>query len=217
MIDRPDAAPVVEPLQAVVDRARALVRPGRRTVLGITGAPGAGKSTLAAALAPALGSDAVVVAMDGFHLADAELGRLDRRARKGAPDTFDSYGYAALLTRLRDRTDPIVYAPAFDRQLEEPIGSSVAVGRDIRLVITEGNYLLLDDDGWPAARRAMDAVWFLDLPGPVRVDRLAARHVSFGMPPGPARERATTGSDGANAALVESTRSRADLVLRVLE
>ena len=206
---------VEEPLAAVVERARALVRPGPRTLLGITGAPGAGKSTLAAALGAALGSGAAIVGMDGFHLADAELARLDRRARKGAPDTFDSFGYAALLARLRDRTDPVVYAPAFDRRLEEPIGSAVAVGRDVPLVVTEGNYLLLEGDGWPAARRTIDVVWFLDLPEHARVERLANRHAEFGMPLAAAYERATSGSDATNAALVATTRSRADLVLRV--
>ncbi|WP_375500464.1 nucleoside/nucleotide kinase family protein [uncultured Jatrophihabitans sp.] len=206
---------VDEPLGVVVERARALIRHGRRTVLGITGAPGAGKSTLAAALACALGPDAVVVGMDGFHLADAELVRLGRRARKGAPDTFDSYGYAALLNRLRSRADPVVYAPLFDRRLEEPIGSAVAVDAAVPLVITEGNYLLLYGDGWSVARRAIDVVWYLDLPAVERVERLAARHVSFGMRADSARERATVGSDGANALLVESTRSRADLVLRL--
>ena len=184
-------------------------------MLGITGAPGAGKSTLATALAGALGQDVAVVGMDGYHLADAELRRLDRLDRKGAPDTFDSFGYAALLQRLRERHDPVVYAPLFDRGLEEPIGSAVAVGRDIPLVVTEGNYLLLDGDGWPAARRAIDVVWFLELPERVRVDRLTARHESFGMPPTTARRRATTGVDGVNAALIDATRSRADLVVRL--
>jgi pantothenate kinase len=216
MTSRTKGPPTVEePLTAVVDRARALVSPGTRTILGITGSPGVGKSTLVEALHAALADVAAMVGMDGFHLADVELGRLDRRARKGAPDTFDAYGYAALLARLRANEDPVVYVPLFDRELEEPIGSAVPIGQDVPLVITEGNYLLLDGDGWTAARSQLDQVWFLDLPDDVRTARLAARHERYGMPPPAALERATTGTDGDNARLVEATRDRADLVLRV--
>src|SRR5947207_15332686 len=101
-------------------RARALAAGGRR-LLGLAGAPGSGKSTLAAALAAALAERAIVVPMDGFHLANAELARLGRAGRKGAPDTFDAAGYVALLRRLRSQPahEP-VYAPAFRREIEEP-------------------------------------------------------------------------------------------------
>lgn len=126
-------------------RARALAASGTRRILGIAGPPGAGKSTLAARLAQELGPElAVVVPMDGFHLARAELERLGRADRKGAPDTFDAAGYAALLTRLRTPGSAAVYAPAFDRSLEEPVAGSIPVGTGVGLVITEGNYLLHD-------------------------------------------------------------------------
>ena len=164
----------------LVDRARGLVRPGGRTLLGITGAPGAGKSTVAAALLDALGEQAVLVGMDGFHLANSELVRLGRRDRKGAPDTFDVDGYVALLRRLRARTDPVVYAPVFDRALEASIGSAVPVPASTPLVLTEGNYLLLDDAGWAQARGCMDEVWFLDVPPTLRHNRLLARRRSYG-------------------------------------
>jgi len=207
---------VEEPLPAVVERVRALVRPGRRTLLGITGAPGAGKSTLVHALAVALGGQVAVVGMDGFHLANAELERLGRRPRKGAPDTFDSYGYAALLARLRANTEPVVYAPLFDRSLEEPIGSAVPVRQEVPLVLTEGNYLLHDAAAWPTARAGLDAVWFLDIPDELRTRRLVARHQHYGFTADAALARATTGSDGQNARLVAGTRHRADLVLRLV-
>jgi pantothenate kinase len=207
---------VAEPLPAVVERVRALIRPGRRTLLGIAGPPGVGKSTLVETLGDALGEAAAVVGMDGFHLAEAELARLGRRDRKGAPDTFDAHGYAALLARLRADTDPVVYAPRFDRGLEEPIGSAVPVRRGLPLILTEGNYLLLDGDGWSAARACLDHVWYLDLPEDVRVDRLARRHQEFGMGAADALERATRGSDGQNAELVARTRERADLVLHLV-
>jgi pantothenate kinase len=189
-----------------------------RTIVGITGPPGVGKSTLveslAAALVPLVGAVAVV-AMDGFHLANAELERLGRRDRKGAPDTFDGHGYAALLSRLRANEEPVVYAPRFDRDIDESIGSAVAVARDVRLVLTEGNYLLADGEEWAAARAQLDAVWYLDLPEATRVARLAARHERYGLSAAEARRRATIGPDGGNARLVEATRDRADRVLRL--
>jgi pantothenate kinase len=206
--------PVEETLPAVVERVRALMQ-GDRLILGVTGPPGAGKSTLVEALGRALGPSAAIVGMDGFHLANAELDRLGRRERKGAPDTFDSYGYANLLGRLRANLDPVVYAPRFQRDLEESLGSSVPVGQDVPVVITEGNYLLLDDDGWPAARRQLDQVWYLEVAEEVRTSRLTARHEYFGRSPEAARERVLHGVDGENARLVARTRHRADLVLRV--
>jgi pantothenate kinase len=150
-------------LEALVERARRLVVPGTRHLLGLTGAPGAGKSTVAAHLVASLGPrDAVLVAMDGFHLAGTVLECLGRRDRKGAPDTFDDAGYAALLRRLRAADpDEIVYAPEYRRAVSEPIGSAIAVPPDIPLVITEGNYLLLAAGAWPRARALLDEVWFL--------------------------------------------------------
>ncbi len=197
----------------LVDRCRELVRPGQRTLLGVTGAPGAGKSTLVAALQAGLGDTAASVGMDGFHLAQAELDRLGRRMRKGAPDTFDASGYVALLGRLRDNVDPVVYAPLFHRDIEEPVGSSVPVAREVPLVITEGNYLLLDAPDWSPVRTKLDEVWFLDLADDIRRERLIERHMRFGLAPEVARERATTGSDEQNARAVNATRSRADLMV----
>ena len=149
-------------------RARSLIRPGRRVILGITGAPGAGKSTFAGALQRAMTGTAAVVGMDGFHLAQDELVRLGRQDRKGAPDTFDPHGYAALLRRLKDERDPFVYAPVFRRDLEDPIANHLRIDRATPLVITEGNYLLLDEEGWMLVRRQLDEVWFLDLPDEIR-------------------------------------------------
>ncbi|MER1995779.1 MAG: nucleoside/nucleotide kinase family protein [Arthrobacter sp.] len=189
---------------------------GPRRILGITGAPGAGKSTLAAALAAALGPDiAVVVPMDGFHLANAVLDSMGIRNRKGAPETFDDAGYAALLRRLREQEEPVVYAPEFRRVLEEPVGSAVPVRRDVPLVITEGNYLLLDSGAWPQARAQLDAVWFLELPEPERIRRLQKRHTAFGKTPAEARDW-VLGTDQANAGLVAAHAGRADAVVRLV-
>ena len=208
------SAPLAMSLDELIGRARALVRPGQRRVLGITGTPGAGKSTVCAALIDALGTDAVTVGMDGFHLANDELVRLGRRARKGAPDTFDVEGYTALLARLRHQTAAVIYAPRFDRGLEESIGSAVPVPREVPLVITEGNYLLLDRPGWADVRDQLDETWFLEVPADERVDRLVARRQSFGDPV-EAAAAWVHGVDEANAAVVEPSRDRADLIVQL--
>lgn len=194
---------------ALADRAG----PGGRSILGIAGPPGAGKSTVAAGLAGALGPDvAVVVPMDGFHLAGAELVRLGRADRKGAPDTFDAAGYTALLRRLREPGAQPVYAPAFDRSLEEPIAGSIAVAAQVPLVITEGNYLLHDAGEWARVRPLLDEAWYLAPDDGLRVGRLVDRHVRHGRDPADARAWVAR-SDEANARLVAPGRDRADLVL----
>lgn len=138
--------------------------PGQRFMLGLAGAPGAGKSTIAAQLAAALPGRAVVVPMDGYHLANAELARLGYADRKGAPHTFDSAGYVAMLARLRMRAagEP-VYVPEFRREIEEAVAGAIAVPPEVALVITEGNYLLLDEGHWAGIRAQLDAVWYIDI------------------------------------------------------
>jgi len=194
--------------KALVDRARRLIVPGERRLLGIVGAPAVGKSTLAAAVVEALAPDAVLVPMDGYHLAAAELIRLGRIERKGAADTFDAAGYTALLRRLRDQQDDVVYAPEFRREIEEPIAGAIAVPRDIPLVVTEGNYLL----HWAAVRALLDEVWFIELAEPTRLLRLIERHMTFGRSRAEAEARAH-GSDQHNAELIKAGRADADLIV----
>ena len=182
---------------------------GGLRLLGISGAPGSGKSTFAAALAAA--NRGVLVPMDGFHLADVELERRGLRDRKGAPETFDAEGYAALLARVRSR-DGVVMAPAFDRTIEQPVAGSLPVPPETDLVVTEGNYLLLDEPRWLAVRDQLDAVWHVHVDEELRLERLVARHERFGKTPDEARawvERV----DQPNAVLVEAAAHRADLVL----
>jgi pantothenate kinase len=195
-------------LSPLVDRARSMIRPGRRRLLGLTGAPGVGKSTLATAIAVAV--DAVLVPMDGFHLAEAELHRLGRHPRKGAIDTFDAAGYASLLRRLRQPGAETVYAPRFDRHLEEAIAGAIPVAPDVPLVLTEGNYLLV----WPEVRELLDEIWFLERDETERLARLIDRHVAHGRPPEVAAARAR-GTDQRNAELIAATRHRADLVVHL--
>ncbi|MGP3690073.1 nucleoside/nucleotide kinase family protein [Streptomyces sp. IBSNAI002] len=194
-------------------RAAALAARGGRRILGIAGPPGAGKSTLAARLAGALGPrTAVVVPMDGFHLAQAELVRAGLADRKGAPETFDVAGYVCLLRRLRGSETGPVYAPAFDRSLEEPVAGSIPVPPDVPLVITEGNYLLHDAGEWASVRTLLDEAWYLAPDEELRVRRLVDRHVRHGKDAEHARTWVAR-SDEPNARLVAAGRHRADLVL----
>jgi pantothenate kinase len=204
-------------LNQLVEWATALVVPGERHILGLTGAPAAGKSTVAEQLVTTLGPDAaVLVPMDGFHLANEVLLDLGRRGRKGAHDTFDDGGYARLIATLRAQRlgDPVVYAPRFRREIEESIGSSIPVPATVPLVVTEGNYLLLESDAWPAARSCIDEVWFLALGAEVRHARLQRRHEAYGKSPEDAK-RWALGPDERNAQLIESTAGRADRIVRV--
>jgi pantothenate kinase len=181
-----------------------------RFLLGITGAPGSGKSTLALALAATYA--AVVVPMDGFHLADVELVRRGLLSRKGAPETFDPDGYAALLGRIRSAPDHVVMAPMFERDLEQPLAGAIPVPPSAGLVVTEGNYLLLDSEPWASVRAQLDAVWHVVTPESVRLPRLVARHETFGKSPSAARSWVDR-VDQPNAVLIEAASSRADLVL----
>ncbi len=187
-------------------------RPEERALLGIVGPPGAGKSTVTAAIAALAPSSFTQVPMDGFHLADRVLDSRGLLGRKGAPETFDAHGFAALLTRLRGRPDHAVYAPAFERTLDQPLANALEVPASSSLLITEGNYLLLDAPGWREAREQLDAVWFIHLDPPVRRRRLVARHMEFGKS-ADAAEQWVLHVDEPNADLVESTRCMADLVL----
>jgi len=190
---------------------------GRRTLLGLTGAPAAGKSTLARQLVAGVDGllgpgTAAYVPMDGFHLANAQLDRLGLRDRKGAPETFDADGYVHLLGRLREAGERPVYAPDFDRRLDEPVAAGLVVPPSARLVVTEGNYLADDGPGWERVRGLLDALWYVDAPRQLRERRLLHRHVRGGR----TREQALEfirRSERANAERVERTRDRCSRVL----
>ncbi|MGN6575470.1 MAG: nucleoside/nucleotide kinase family protein [Nocardioides sp.] len=189
-----------------------------RLMLGIVGPPGSGKSTVAQGLVAALqerGSRVASVPMDGFHLADAELDRLNRRHRKGAIDTFDGFGYVALLRRLAVELDHVVYAPDFERTLEQPIAGAIAVQPGTSIVITEGTYLLDNAEPWAQVRDLLDEIWYCDVADDERRRRLVRRHVRFGKTEDAAR-RWVAETDEPNAVRVTGAhaRARAALVIR---
>ena len=194
-------------------RAQALIDRGGRRLLGIAGTPGSGKSTLAQLLAEALGEQAVVVPMDGFHLANRELARLDRASRKGAPDTFDVGGYRALLARLKQpQTDETIYAPLFQREIEESIAGAITILPQTSLIISEGNYLLLSQGPWASTASLFDECWFVSVSAEERHSRLMQRHQQFGRSEAEARAWIAA-TDEPNARLIEQDRGRADLIV----
>lgn len=204
------ASPVTLP-EVCLQRIGHLLASGSRQILGLVAAPGAGKSTLAQAIQARWGDVVQVIPMDGFHLANSELLRLGRRGRKGAPDTFDAAGYVNLLRRIRTQSaDEVVYAPEFHRDIEEAIAGAIAVLPQTRLIITEGNYLLLQDAPWDQARDVLDEVWYLDVPEALRHARLLARHMHFGR----SRDEALAwiaSTDEPNAVRIAKCRGRADV------
>jgi pantothenate kinase len=184
-------------------------RLGRRTIIGVVGPPGAGKTHLAAALGGAL--PATVVAMDGFHLPNRELTRLGRAGRKGAPDTFDGAAFVELVAALR-AADRRVVAPTFSRRADASIPGAIVVEPSVETVVVEGNYLLLDEAPWSGIAPLLDVSMFVDTPPSVRRDRLLIRQERRFGDRDTAR-RWVEEVDEPNARLVEGTRSRAHHVV----
>jgi pantothenate kinase len=202
----------VSRLDDLVQCVRRLQTGRDRVLVGVVGEPGSGKSTVARAVASRLGGRAVVLPMDGFHLANRELARLGRSARKGAPDTFDVAGYLNLLRRSRTPTEEVVYAPDYLREFEEAVAGAIAVPADVSVVLTEGNYLLSRTGSWSQVAPLLDEVWYVDSDPVRRTERLVARHVEFGKDATDARLWAE-GSDEINAAVVRASRAYADRVV----
>ncbi len=169
-------------LDALVKVAREMLMHPARQVLAIAGAPGSGKSTLVEALAQALPEQSVaILPMDGFHYDDAVLHAMGRRPWKGAPDTFDVGGLRSTLTCLRDPVEGPVAVPVFDRELEISRGSARIIGAGTRLILTEGNYLLLDADPWRSLHPHFDATVLIEVPEAELRRRLRRRWEGYGL------------------------------------
>jgi pantothenate kinase len=209
---RLSAAVVVGSLDEAYARAESLMHRGGR-LLGIAGQPGSGKSTVTAALLAHFGERAAALPMDGFHLSNTQLARLHLADVKGAPETFDVEGYLATLANVR-RRDHMVYAPRFDRRIETAIAADIAIGTDVPLVITEGNYLLLRRSPWNRVRPMLDEAWSVEVPSELRRQRLIDRHIAHGRVPDDAREWVER-SDERNARLVATESVAADVTLIV--
>ena len=204
-------------LDALAQRAIGLIPADGRAILAIAGSPGAGKTTIARELTERVNraratSDAAYLPLDGFHLANSTLDRLEIHDRKGAIDTFDGWGFLALIERVRTERDHVVYAPSFDRAVDEGIAGEIAIPATTRLVIVEGNYLLVDQAPWSALSANFTESWFCETSDAERLRRLVDRHERHGRTPEAARDWATN-VDGANALVINASRSRADLVI----
>lgn len=190
-----------------------------RVLIGIVGPPGAGKSTIAQAVVNTveqhLPEQVALVPMDGYHLAESAIERLGLDDSKGGPETFDVFGYVALLERLRHADGEIVYAPKFRPDIDDSVPAAIPVNPDVRVVVTEGNYLLLDTPPWSMVRPLLDESWYIQVDEATRRERLIVRHIRFKADAATARTRAL-GPDQRNAELVEAARNRADLIIDYL-
>lgn len=187
-----------------------------RFIIGIVGKPGAGKSTLTSHLIENLPKNSVsLVPMDGYHLSNQQLKNLGLSDRKGAFNTFDSNGYVSLLKRINTETDQDIYFPVFHREIEESYAADGVVLANTKIVLTEGNYLLFDKAGWEKVAAELTEIWYININDDVRIERLVKRHEFYGKDKESAFNWAT-GSDEINAKIVESTASKADVIINLI-
>jgi pantothenate kinase len=210
MVDMPGVA------REVIDLT--LSAGGGRMILGLAGPPGAGKSTLAAAIVTAARAAvahewAACLPMDGYHLSNAQLERLGLLHRKGAPATFDADGYVAMLARVAADGGRDIYAPDYDRTVHhEPIAARLLIPGPARLVVTEGNYLAVDAAQWRPVRPYIDHLWYVESPDQIRRERLIERQLADGRDERAARDWVER-SDRPNGELVKLSRRNADRVI----
>jgi pantothenate kinase len=205
---------VVTNWPALIRKATDLLRVDERVLLGITGPPGAGKSTLSRELKIALGDSVQIVEMDGFHLSRERLRELGRLDRMGAIDTFDAEGFVDLVRKVRDSNGTTIYAPRFHRDSGTSVENSIAIEASVQLVIVEGNYLLMPTLPWVELRSLLDEVWYCEREESSRIEGLIARRKKYGQSELEAREWAL-GSDLRNAEQIQETKSQADTIVKL--
>jgi pantothenate kinase len=197
-------------------RALALAENSARSVLGLAGGPGAGKSTLAVRLVERLNAAtpgvAAYVPMDGFHMRHKKLEALGTAHEKGMPHTFEGAAFAQFLARLKAAREP-VSGPSYSRRIEDVVDDAFTVPADARLLVVEGNYLLVGDPPWQAVRPLLDFAVFIDVPRETVRARLLRRHAEEGLFTEERNREHIERVDLANYDLVSRTRARADLVL----
>ena len=206
---------VISTLAEAKSRVKQLISDtNQRVILGIVGKPGAGKSTLSEELLEYFGSaNSVIVPMDGFHLSNLQLDKLNRRNRKGAIDTFDANGYVSLIKRIKNDQNSELYFPIFYREIEESYAAAGVISPNHKLVITEGNYLLNTEGEWAELRNLLTESWFVDPQDDLRLSRLIKRHQSYGKSLSEATDWAK-GTDQKNADLIGKYSELADFLIR---
>ncbi|MCP3994247.1 MAG: nucleoside/nucleotide kinase family protein [bacterium] len=205
--------PAAGDIQTIIRHLEHRLQRGERCLVGVTGPPGVGKSTFVADLASRFDPTPPIVGMDAFHLGHQHLESIGQVHRKGAHHTFDAWGYVATLRRIvKQGPDEAVYVPRFDRSIEDSIAAAVPITDSDQLILTEGNYLLLDIPPWNQLRDLLSLTVYLDLEEEVRLDRLVRRHVEFGKTQEHA-VRHVHESDQLNAHLIAGSRHHADYVV----
>lgn len=193
----------------------------KRFLLGITGIPGAGKSTLANSLMKNINEIlhkeiAIVVPMDGFHYHNDILVTKGLLAVKGSFKTFDSEKFVALIKKIASEKVEKIYCPAYDRNLHNPVDDSILIESKHKIIIVEGNYLLLDTCPWKELVDLFDESWFIDTPQAISKERLINRHIVTGRSASEAFHKVNS-TDTPNAELILQTRYRANKIIMVGE
>ena len=198
-----------EQIQSLLDGERP------RTLIGIVGKPGAGKSTVVEEISKKFGSKLVsIIPMDGFHLSNEELISLGRRDRKGAPDTFDVESFTSLIKRVKSDSNVDHKFPIFYREIEASIADEGMVPKESKVVVIEGNYLFSEDHNWSQVYPLLNHTWFIEIKDEVRLERLIARHIRFGKTPEEAAAW-SQGSDETNARFIDLTAYRAENIIKL--